>query len=89
MIALNDIILVVTEQGVKKLLRDLNTHKACGPDGITSRVIKELPEELAPGFTTLFQSSLASGTVPEEWRHALVTPFYKKGEHYNPANYCV
>ena len=82
---MNDII--VTEQGVKKLLRDLNPHKACGPDGITSRVLKELAEELAPGLTTLFQSSLASGIVPEEWRHALVTPIYKKGEHYNPANY--
>ena len=81
---MNDII--VTEQEVKKLLRDLNPHKACVLDGITSHVLKELAEELAPELTTLFESSLALGIIPELWRHAFITPIYKKGDHYNLAN---
>ena len=40
-------------------------------------LLKKLDEELAPGLTTLFQPSLASGIVPEEWTHA---PIYEKGE---------
>jgi hypothetical protein len=35
----------------------------------------------------MFQKSLSSGELPADWRDALVTPIYKKGEHYNPANY--
>ncbi|KAL8564581.1 hypothetical protein ACOMHN_032137 [Nucella lapillus] len=35
----------------------------------------------------MFQSSLTTGSVPLEWRDALVTPIFKKGEQYNPINY--
>ena len=31
--------------------------------------------------------SLAQGTVPDDWRQAIVAPVFKKGEKYNAANY--
>ena len=65
----------------------LDPNKATGPDGISPRILKELAEELAPGLTTIFQSSLATGLVPADWKDAHVTPIYKKGEQYDPANY--
>ena len=34
--------------GVKKLLKKLNPNKASGPDGISSRFLKEMGDELAP-----------------------------------------
>ena len=77
----------VSCEGIKRLLRNLNPHKAGGPDGISSRVLKELAEEIAPALTCIFQSSLSSGVVPADWRSAYVTPLFKKGEQYNPANY--
>jgi hypothetical protein len=77
----------ITEQGVATLLKNINPHKACGPDGIRPRVLKELCYELAPALTVLFQSSLSSGTVPADWRDAHVAPIFKKGEQYDPANY--
>ncbi|KAL8582913.1 hypothetical protein ACOMHN_057066 [Nucella lapillus] len=79
--------LEVTEEGVHKLLKNLKPNKASGPDEISSRILKELSTELAPALTTIFRSSLSTGQVPSDWRDALVSPIFKKGEHYNPANY--
>ena len=77
----------ISERGIEKLLAGLNPAKATGPDGIPPRVLKELSSELAPILSMIFRYSLQSGQVPTDWRHALVTPIYKKGEHYDPINY--
>ena len=68
------------------MLQKVNPNKACGPDGITGRILKELTVELAPGLTAIFQSSLNSGIVPADWKCANVTPIFKKGDQYDPAN---
>ncbi|KAL8622565.1 hypothetical protein ACOMHN_009199 [Nucella lapillus] len=77
----------ITAHGVLKLMENLNPNKATGPDGISPQVLKELAKELAPGLTAIFQSSLTTGSVPADWKDAHVTPIFKKGEKYNPANY--
>ena len=77
----------VEQEGVKKLLSSLNPNKAAGPDRISSRVLKELADELYRPLTTLFQNSLNSGLVPNQWKSGLVTPIFKKGDKHNPANY--
>ena len=79
--------ITIKEEGVEKLLRNLNPWKAPGPDGITPKILKELASELAPALTLLFQSSINSGCVPLDWRTAHVSPIFKKGERYKPANY--
>ena len=79
--------ILISEEGVRKLLANLNPNKASGPDQISPRVLKELATELAPILTVIFQSSLSTGCVPSDWRDAHVSPIYKKGEQYNPANY--
>ena len=50
-------------------------------------MLKELADEVAPILTLLFRTSIDTGTVPEDWRSANITPVFKKGEHYDPANY--
>jgi hypothetical protein len=35
----------------------------------------------------LFQSSVKTGTVPTDWREAIVTPVFKKGTKSKPENY--
>ena len=77
----------VCRNGVLKQLKGLKTNKACGPDDLHPRVLKELADVLAGPLTVLFQTSLEKGVVPMEWRTALVTPIFKKGEKYIPANY--
>ena len=50
---------------VQTIQRDVNMNKACGPDGISARVVHECAEELAVPLTTLFNLSLSRGTFPK------------------------
>ena len=77
----------ITEPGVTKLLHALQPGKAPCLDGITTTILKELAEVISPILTIIFQSSLDTGILPSDWKDANVTPVFKKGEHYDPANY--
>lgn len=77
----------VSQAGVTKLLKNLKSGKAAGPDQIRPIVLKELRHEIAEIITALFQKSLSSGEVPSDWTKANVCPIYKKGDTSNPANY--
>jgi hypothetical protein len=79
--------IVISEDGIRKQLQELDPHKAPGPDGISPRVLRELAPEIAPILRVIFESSLTTGEVPQDWKDANVTPIFKKGEHYEPANY--
>jgi hypothetical protein len=74
-------------EGVRKLLADLDPHKATGPDNIPTKFLKDNAEGLAPALTLLFSATVTQGEVPSDWRHANVTPIFKKGDRSNPANY--
>ena len=73
--------------GVEKLLKDLNPHKAMVPDGLHPRILKQLAATIAPILQVTFQKSLNTGKVPSDWKQANVSPIFKKGERYNAANY--
>jgi hypothetical protein len=79
--------LTIREEGVTKLLSDLNPHKAAGPDEISPWVLKTAANELGPALSVLFQLSLDTGVVPVDWLCANITPIFKKGDKTNPANY--
>ena len=69
----------VTKNGVLKLLKALKNSKAAGPYGIRPRVLKELSSELtAPILTLLFKATLRQQSLPDIWKHASVSPVYKK-----------
>ena len=61
---MNDII--ISKDGVIKLLKGLNHYKALGPDELHPRVLKELATVLGPVFAHLFQQSMATGEIPKE-----------------------
>ena len=42
---------------------------------------------LTPALAMIYNESLQSGVVPEDWRAANVTPIFKKGAKGNPGNY--
>ena len=79
--------IVVTEEGVTKLLKGLNPSKALGPDELHPRVLKELAIELDPIFAHLFQQSIDSGDIPKEWTLANISPLFKKGDRSLACNY--
>ena len=69
--------IVVTKEGVTKLLKGLNPSKALGPDELHPRVLKELAKELGPVFAHLFQQSINMGEIPKEWSLANICPLFK------------
>ncbi len=73
--------------GVEKLLQNLKPGKASGPDAIPNRLLICGATELAPMLTAIFRQSLNTGTLPEDWRTAYVTPIFKKGSRHLPENY--
>ena len=77
----------ITTEGITRLLSNLNPYKASGPDGITTRFLKEFALEIAPCLTILFQASLNQGIVPNDWKKAFVVLIFKKGDRSSPANY--
>ena len=72
---------------VAQLLRDLNPHKACGPDGISARIMRECAEELAVPLEIICCLSVRSGVFPSSWKRANVIPVHKKGSKKLPENY--
>ena len=82
---MNDI--VVSKDGVIKLLKGLNPFKALGPDELHPRVLKELATELGPVFAHLFQQSIDTGESPKEWSLANICPLFKKSDRSLACNY--
>jgi hypothetical protein len=77
----------ITVKEVRKKIHGLRREAAAGPDGIGPGLLKELADELAPVLTHIFNSSLATGEVPSDWKEANVAPIFKKGRQTAPENY--
>ena len=58
----------ITVNETLDILKSLDTSKASGPDGISSRMLKETAISIAPSFTRLLQMSLSSATFPDCWK---------------------
>ena len=77
----------ITQEKVYKHLSKLKTNKSPGPDTIHNKVLYEARGQLARPLSHLFKSSLASGEIPQIWKHAHVTPIHKKSDKTDPNNY--
>jgi len=62
--------ILVKNPGLLKLLSSLDTKKSVGPDSISPQVLKEAWHQIAPIITFIYNQSLSSGVVPEDWRTA-------------------
>ena len=77
----------VSERAVFELLSVLDTTKACGPDLIPARLLKEGAAEISHSLTKIFNLTLFSGTLPQEWLSAYIVPVHKKSDKRDPSNY--
>ena len=72
---------------VQRLLSNINSNKAQGPDGIHGKILKNCTTGLAFPLTKLFKVSYNSGYIPQEWKLANVVPIFKKGDKCQVENY--
>ena len=79
--------LVITEKMVLDKLLKLKVDKSPGPDCLHPRLLREIANELAYPLAFIFNISLKSGTLPEEWKTSIVAAIHKKGSKSDIANY--
>ena len=68
--------ITVQTKGIHKLLKGLNSHKAAGPDEISTKILKEMASPLSPALTLIFQATLNHGHTPHDWKSANVVPIF-------------
>ena len=77
----------IQPNGVEKLMKNLNPYKASGPDDLPARVLKDYSNILASPLCLTYKASILQGKIPSDWRKALISPIFKKGDKAAPANY--
>ena len=68
----------VIGHGPEKVEKKINRNKSPGPDILHPRVIYEVKEVIAYPLTLLFNKSLSSGQLPEDWKYSIITTIRKK-----------
>ena len=77
----------ITPETVFNKLVKLKSGKSPGPDGWPTQLIKQMAEYICVPLSILFNKSLDSGVLPEEWKSAHVTLVHKKGARNLVTNY--
>jgi len=62
--------------------------KLPGPEGWPLLSLKETAAEISIPLSIIFNKSLHSGIVPDDWKRAHVTLIHKKGDYSVAGNYC-
>ncbi len=77
----------VSSDVVEAILCSLDEHKSTGPDELYPKILKILARFIAKPLAHLFDLSLATGQVPNDWRTATVCPIFKKGSREIQGDY--
>lgn len=74
-------------EGIVKVIDSLKCSSSCGIDGINAKALKSTKYACSAILCIIFQHSLDTGTVPDDWRTGKVIPVFKKGDRSSPGNY--
>ena len=77
----------IRRRDVLKILKNLDTSSATGPDGLPALLLQRCAEELAWPITLLSRACLNNGRWPACWRFHWIHPLHKKKSKADPGNY--
>ena len=78
----------MTVRTVSKLIRELESSKATGPDEIPAVVLKNRSPEISPILAKLFNRCLKEKCFPTSWKVSSVCPVFKNaGERSSSSQY--
>lgn len=70
---------------VRKAIKSLKNKKAAGSDGISAKLIKNLPQKAIVYLVKIINGVFVTGHYPSEWKVAKVVPIHKKKQRYLPS----
>ena len=80
--------ILITPKIVKKVIANLDSSKASGPDCIPVVVLKNCEPELSYILAELFNMCLKDSCFPDSWKVSSVVPMFKNvGERSTAKNY--
>ena len=69
---------------VARVLTDLNSSSAAGPDGLHPHLLRARSAALSLSFYILFVRSLQDGVLPSLWKTSIVAPLNKRWLEIRP-----
>ena len=80
--------LLCSDLEVCDMLSTLDITKASGPDGISTRMLKNTAPDIGPSLIKLLNLSISTGNIPSSWeKKSLVVPIPKCQELSSLCNY--
>lgn len=79
--------IVVSEDVLLRSLNNLKVDKSPGIDGMHPRILRELAPVLCKPLTIIYQRSLCTAELPQQWKDAIISPIFKKGDRRKAPNY--
>lgn len=68
---------------ISKILRDLKSKKTPGYDLITAKVLNEMPKKALIYLTTIFNSIMRTGHLPNQWKVSQIIMIHKPNKRDN------
>jgi hypothetical protein len=72
---------------IRKRLAMIRRRKSIGPDCIPGEILKMGGEVMILYLAQLLDITINNGTIPSDWKHAIVVPLYKGGDRSVVNNY--
>ena len=77
----------LSETLVASHLKEIDSSKATGPDGIHPVLLKEMNRELSHSFYAIFKTIQQTCVYPKIWKRATIVPVHKKNSKIEVTNY--
>ena len=75
------------EKEVIEICMNLDINKSKGPDEIPPILYKKLCITLSHSLSQLFRKIFQTAIFPNDWKQAIISPLFKKGDKCHVTNY--